>query len=58
MATEMQRISTDLPKYIVEYVDEYKEKTGISKSRIYTDALKMYLKGKLNKEIKQWQINR
>lgn len=51
MATEMQRISTDLPKYIVEYVDEYKKKTGISKSRIYTDALKMYLKGKLNKEI-------
>lgn len=51
MTTEMQRISTDLPKYIVKYVDEYKEKTGISKSRIYTDALKMYLKGKLNHDV-------
>lgn len=50
--TEMTRITTDIPKYLSEYVDEYKALTGISKTRIYTEALKSYLKGKLNKEIK------
>ena len=48
----MTRITTDIPKYLSEYVDEYKALTGISKTRIYTEALKNYLKGKLNKEIK------
>ena len=48
----MTRITTDIPKYLSEYVDEYKALTGISKTRIYTEALKSYLKGKLNKEIK------
>ena len=48
----MTRITTDIPKYLSEYVDEYKALTGISKTRIYKEALKSYLKGKLNKEIK------
>ena len=43
---EMTRITTDIPKEIAEAVQKFKDKTGISKSRIYTDALKMYLKDK------------
>lgn len=48
--TEMTRISTDIPKTIESLVTKYKEQTGISKSRIITDALKEFLKGKVKEE--------
>lgn len=48
--TKMKDISTQIPEYLADYVAEYKKLSGISKSRIITDALKEYLKGKLNKE--------
>lgn len=40
----MTRITTDLPTDLVEFVKEYKKKTGISQSRIYTEALKLLKK--------------
>lgn len=42
--------SIKIPKYLDEYINEYKEKTGISKNRIHADALKEFLKGKLNND--------
>lgn len=39
---EMIRITTDMPKSLVEFVQEYKHETGISKARIYTEALKLF----------------
>ena len=38
----MTRITTDLPKELVEFVQDYKRKTGISQTRIYTEALKLF----------------
>lgn len=48
--TEMITVTVTIPKYLNEYVKEYKKKTGITKNRIYTDALKEFLKGKLNND--------
>lgn len=39
---EMIRVTTDLPKELVEFVQKHKKETGISKTRIYTEALKLY----------------
>ena len=50
----MTRITTDLPTDLVEFVKEYKKKTGISQSRIYTEALKLLKKEVENdKQIKK-----
>lgn len=48
--TEMKAVTIKIPKYLDEYLNEYKEKTGISKNRIHADALKEFLKGKLNND--------
>ena len=40
----MTTITTDLPTDLVEFVKEYKKKTGISKSRIDKEALKIIKK--------------
>lgn len=39
---DMIRITTDLPKELVEFVQKHKKDTGISKARIYTEALKLF----------------
>ena len=36
------RITTDLPKELVEFVQKHKKETGISKARIYAEALKLF----------------
>ena len=46
--TEMKAVTIKIPKYLDGYVKEYKEKTGIQINRIYADALREFLKGKLN----------
>lgn len=39
---DMIRITTDLPKELVEFVQKHKKETGINKARIYTEALKLF----------------
>lgn len=39
---EMIRVTTDLPKELVDFVQKHKKETGICKIRIYTEALKLY----------------
>lgn len=46
--TEMIAVTIKIPKYLNDYVKEYKEKTGIAQNRIHADALREFLKGKLN----------
>lgn len=48
---EMIRVTTDLPKDLVDFVQKHKKETGISKIRIYTEALKLYQE-KVEKEAK------
>ena len=40
----MTRITTDLPTDLVEFVKEYKKKTGITQARIYIEAIKLFKK--------------
>ena len=39
---DMIRITTDLPEELVEFVQKHKKETGISKARIYAEALKLF----------------
>ena len=48
--TEMITVTIKIPKYLNDYVKEYKEKTGIAQNRIHADALREFLKGKLNND--------